>query len=322
MSKVKFYFNTKSLTYERIQVKWIDRIKKFLTYLATGIVFAVVTLLIAYRFIDSPKEKQLKREIQQMSYNYEDLNQRLEQMTYVLNDMQDRDDNIYRMIFEADPIPSSIRKAGFGGVDRYKELEGIGTNDLVLETTKKLDGLAKAMYIQSKSFDEVVKLAKNKKLLLASMPAIQPISKLNLKNVSGFGSRMHPIYKTPDFHPGMDFSAPQGTPIYSTGEGVVQRADNLAQGYGNHVVVKHGFGFETLYGHMSRIKVRVGQKVKRGEVLGYVGSTGLSTAPHVHYEVIKGGQKINPINYFYNDLSPKEYQALIEMAEKSNQSFD
>jgi murein DD-endopeptidase MepM/ murein hydrolase activator NlpD len=155
------------------------------------------------------------------------------------------------------------------------------------------------------------------------MPAIQPISNKQLKQMaSGFGYRIHPIYKSQDFHPGIDFSAVQGTPIYATGDGIVERADNLAQGYGNHIVIKHGFGFETLYGHMSKFKARAGQRVKRGEVIGYVGSTGLSTAPHVHYEVIKNGEKINPINYFYNDITPAQYQQLIELASKANQSFD
>jgi murein DD-endopeptidase MepM/ murein hydrolase activator NlpD len=245
------------------------------------------------------------------------------QVSTVLADMQDRDDNIYRVIFEAEPIPNSIRKAGFGGVDRYKELEGYLNSDLIIETTKKLDQLSKQIYIQSKSFDEVVKLVKNKETMLASIPAIQPISNKDLKHVpSGFGWRTDPIYKTQEFHPGIDFTANTGTEIYSTGDGVVSRADNMAQGYGNHVVIKHGFGYETLYGHMTKYIVRPGQKVKRGELIGYVGSTGRSTGPHVHYEVIKNGQKANPVNYFYQDLSPAEYQKLIEISSRASQSFD
>jgi murein DD-endopeptidase MepM/ murein hydrolase activator NlpD len=323
MSKIKFYFNTKSLTYEQVQVKFWDRFKQAMVYLATGLVFAAITMLIAYNFFSSPKEKRLKREIEQLTYQYDVMRQQMQQMDVVMRDLQDRDDNIYRTIFEADPIPNAIREAGFGGVDRYKSLDGFDNSDLLLESAHRLDVLAKKMVVQSKSFDDVVKMAKNKKQLLASMPAIQPISNKQLKQMaSGFGYRIHPIYKSQDFHPGIDFSAAQGTPIYATGDGVVERADNLAQGYGNHIVIKHGFGFETLYGHMSKFKARVGQKVKRGEVIGYVGSTGLSTAPHVHYEVIKNGEKINPINYFYNDITPAQYQKLIELASKANQSFD
>ena len=187
-----------------------------------------------------------------------------------------------------------------------------------------MDKIAKRLYIQSKSFDEVVKLAKSKERLISSIPAIMPINKKDLTHAvtSGFGWRTHPIYKTQEFHPGMDFTAVQGTPIYSTGDGVVERADNMAQGYGNHVVINHGFGYETLYGHMSRIACKVGQKVTRGQLIGYVGSTGLSTAPHVHYEVIKNGNKTNPINYYYSDLSPLQYQTLIENSKNVTQSFD
>ena len=323
MSKIKFYFNTKSLTYEQVQLKFWDRLKKALSYFATGLVFASITMLFAYNFFSSPKEKRLKREIEQLTYQFDLLTNRMDEMDIVLADMQDRDDNIYRTIFEAEPIPNSIRKAGFGGADRYKNFEGFDNFQLLKDATQKMDVLAKQILIQSKSFDDVVKLAKNKQAFLASLPAIQPISNKQLKQMaSGFGYRIHPIYKTQDFHAGIDFSATQGTPIYATGDGVVLRADNLAQGYGNHIIIKHGFGFETLYGHMSKFAVRAGQKVKRGEVIGYVGSTGLSTAPHVHYEVIKNGDKINPINYFYNDISPAQYQQLIEIASKSNQSFD
>ncbi len=322
MSKAKFYFNTKSLTFEKVQLRFWDRVKKIFTYLLTGLVFASATLLVAYNLFDSPKEKRLKREIEQLTYQYEDLSNRLNQLSFVLSDMQQRDDNIYRMIFESEPVPIEVRNAGFGGVDIYKKLEGFDNSALMIEVTKKLDRFAKQAYIQSRSFDQVVNLARNKQKLLSAIPAIQPISKLRLRHMSGFGYRMHPIYKTSNFHPGIDFSAPTGTPIYATGDGVIERADNLAQGYGNHVVVSHGFGYQTLYGHMSRIKVRAGQKIRRGEVIGFVGSTGLSTAPHVHYEIIKSGQKINPVNYFYADLSPSEYQEMVRKAEEANQSFD
>src|ERR1051326_257092 len=323
MSKIKYRFNTKSLTYEKVETTWRRRIMLALSYLATGTVFAAITIFIAYKFFDSPKEKIQAREIQQLHLQYDILNKRLENMSSVLGDLQDRDDNIYRVVFESEPIPDNIRKAGFGGVDRYKELQGYENSELVIQTTQKLDRIAKQMYIQSKSFDEVIKLAKGKEQMLASIPAIQPISKKFLRHEpSGYSWRTHPIYKTAQFHPGMDFAAPLGTPIYATGDGVVERADDGESGYGNHVVINHGFGYQTLYGHMSRIACTVGQKVKRGQIIGYVGSTGLSTAPHCHYEVIKNGEKINPVNYYYNDLTPAEYQQLIELSSKSSQSFD
>ncbi|HRH01503.1 MAG TPA: M23 family metallopeptidase [Bacteroidia bacterium] len=323
MSKVKFYFNTKSLKYERVQLKLWDRLKRFLSYVASGLVFATVTIWIAYTYFDSPKEKQLKREIVQLRDQYDYLNEKMSQMNVVLEDIQNRDDNIYRVIFEAEPIPDNIRKAGFGGVDRYRQLEGYSNSDLLIETTKKFDQLAKRMYIQSKSFDDVANLAKNKAVLLASIPAIQPIANKDLRRMaSGYGFRTHPIYKTEHFHSGIDFSANVGTEIYATGDGVVERADDLAQGYGNHVVINHGYGYETLYGHMSKIIARVGQHVKRGDIIGLVGSTGMSTAPHLHYEVIKNQNKINPINFFFNDLSADEYAQMLDLSSKSNQSFD
>ncbi len=323
MSKINYKFNTKSLTYEKVTVPIRKRIWQVLSYLATGLFFATLTILLAYKYLDSPKEKQLQREISELTLQYDLLNSRIEQVNEVLEDITERDNNVYRTIFEAEPIPASIRKAGFGGVDRYRELQGFNNSDLMVETTKRLDRVSKQLYIQSKSFDEVAKLVKNKEKLLASIPAIQPISNENLRHQpSGFGWRTHPIYKTPEFHPGMDFAAPEGTEIHSTGDGIVLRADAIARGYGNHVVINHGYGYETLYGHMTQYVVHVGQQVKRGQLIGYVGSTGLSTAPHVHYEVRKGGEVVNPINFYYNDLTPEQYQKLIELSSQSSQSFD
>lgn len=323
MSKVKYRYDTKSLSYQKVEVPLRTKIFRVLSYLATGTVFAVVTIILAYTYIDSPKEKIQKREIEALKLQYELLNNKFLQASKVLANLEERDDNIYRMIFEAEPIPDDIRKAGFGGVNRYNELEGFDNSMLMIETTKKLDRLTKQLYIQSKSFDEIVMMAKNKEKMLASIPAIQPISNKKLRHEpSGYGWRTHPIYKTQIFHMGMDFAAPTGTEIYATGDGTVERADNMAQGYGNHVVVNHGYGYKTLYAHMTKMTVHEGQKVKRGQLIGYVGSTGLSTAPHVHYEVEKNGEKINPINFYYNDLSPAEYQQMIEMASRSTQSFD
>jgi murein DD-endopeptidase MepM/ murein hydrolase activator NlpD len=323
LSKIKYKFNTKSLTYEKVTVSIRKRFWQVLSYLATGLFFATITIILAFKYLNSPKEKQLRRENEVISLQYELLNNRMTEVTEVLDDIQNRDNNIYRTIFEAEPIPATIRKAGFGGVDRYKELQGFNNSDLMIETSKRMDRISKQLYIQSKSFDEVVKLVKGKAQLLASIPAIQPIANEDLRHQpSGFGWRTHPIYKTPEFHPGMDFAAPQGTEIRATGDATVERADATAQGYGNHVVLNHGYGYKTLYGHMLKFVVRPGQKIKRGQLIGYVGSTGLSTAPHVHYEVMKSGEKMNPINYYYSDLTPEQYQKLIELSEQSSQSFD
>lgn len=323
MSKIKYRFNTKSLTYERAKLTPKEIALRILSYLATGLVFSTVVIVLAYRFLDSPKEKQLLRENENLKIQYEILNKRVELLAAVLEDLQQRDDNIYRVIFEAEPIADNIRKAGFGGVNRYKELEGYDNSQLIIETTKKIDRLAKQMYIQSKSFDEVFKLAKGKEIMLASIPAIQPISNKDLTRLaSGFGYRTHPIYKIQHLHTGLDFTAPVGTEVYAAGDGTIKEVNSEARGYGNHIIISHGFGYETLYAHLSKINVRPGQKVKRGEVIGYVGNTGTSTGPHLHYEVIKNGEKINPINFFYNDLTPEEYQKMIEIASQAGQSFD
>lgn len=323
MPKAKYYFNTHSLKFEKVVIPWGKRILRVLGFLATAIVFSVVIVAIAYAYLDSPKEKQLKREINQLTLQYELLQQRFNEASYVLGDLQQRDDNIYRVIFEAEPIPSSVREAGFGGVDRYKSLEGYDNGELMINTSRKLDQLSKQLYVQSKSFDEIVELAKNKSHMLASIPAIQPIANKDLTRIaSGFGYRIHPIYKTTKMHEGVDFTAPVGTDIYAAGNGIVKLIEYDSRGYGNHVIISHGFGYETLYGHMSKIKVRPGQKLNRGDVIGIVGSTGTSTAPHLHYEVIKQGIKINPINFFYNDLTPEEYEKMIEISSRSNQSFD
>jgi murein DD-endopeptidase MepM/ murein hydrolase activator NlpD len=323
MSKAKYRFNPKSLSYEKVKTNWKEITLRVLSYLATGSVFAAVTIVLAYKFLPSPNEKKKNREVEEVLLQYELLQKKMDQVDKVVADLEDRDNNIYRVIFEAEPIPNEVRNAGFGGVDRYKKLEGYDNSELIIETTKRLDKLTKRLYIQSKSFDDVVKMARNKQQLINSIPAIMPINNKFLRHApSGFGWRTHPIYKSSEFHPGMDFASPEGTPIYATGDGVVERADNTAHGYGNHVVLNHGYGYQTLYGHMSKIATSIGKKVKRGELIGYVGSTGLSTAPHVHYEVIKNGGKVNPINFYYNDLSPEEYQIMLELSSKSTQSFD
>lgn len=247
---------------------------------------------------------------------------RLLQVDAALENMQHRDDHIYRVIFEADPIDADVRKAGFGGVNRYKNLEDFDNSILMIETAKKLDYISKALYVQSKSYDDLVELAKSKAEMMASIPAIQPIDSRKIRGgLSGFGRRIHPIYKIRKMHTGIDFTAPIGTPIYATGNGRVT-AVGVDGGYGQRVIINHGYSYTTLYGHMSRFAVKQGQSVKRGDLIGYVGNTGTSTGPHLHYEVHKNGRPVNPVNFIYNDLTPVEYAAILEAASQENQSFD
>ncbi len=323
MAKIRYQFNTKSLSYERVKLGLKDRLFQFLSFAGTGIVFAALGVLIAYNTFDSPREKVLEREVDQLRLEYDLLNQRLRQMNLVLGDLQDRDDNIYRVVFEAEPISDEVRKAGFGGVNRYEKYKGLENTDLVIETMRKADILSKQLVVQSKSYDEIFDMIKSKSAMLSAIPAIQPVNNKDLKRMaSGFGFRTDPIYKTTKFHAGMDFASPIGTDIYATGDGVVIRADADASGYGNHVRINHGFGYMTLYGHMSKINVRPGQRVQRGDVIGFVGNTGKSVGPHLHYEVHKNGQAINPVNFYYNDLSAEDYSRMIELSGTENQAFD
>lgn len=323
MSKIKYRYNYNTLAFEKIRVTFKKSIWKFLSYLATGIVFATITIFLARQFLPSPLEKKKNREFEALELQYKLLDKKMLQVESVLKDLEERDDQIYRSIFESEPIPKSMRFGGSGGSDKYSFFDGYENAELLKNSSERIDKISKQLYVQSKSFDELVILTKSKSKLIASIPAITP---LNIKKLNiipgGFGWRTHPIYKTQQFHPGMDFAAQTGTPIYATGDGTIETADANAQGYGNHVVINHNFGYKTLYGHMSKIACIVGRAVKRGDVIGYVGSTGLSSGPHVHYEVIKNGEKINPINYYYNDLSPEEYQLLVNAANKSSQSFD
>ena len=323
MAKIKYYYDTKTLSYKRIQLSKLEKTKKYLIFFSSSVFLSLVIIIMFFQFFDSPKEKRLKDEIYNLTSQYYVINNNMKQIEVVLDDIQQRDDNIYRTIFEADPIPNSIRKQGFGGVNRYKKFEGYSNSKIIINTTRKIDQLTKQLYLQSKSFDEIINLAKNKSEMLASIPAIQPVSNKNLSRMaSGYGYRIHPIYKTRKLHTGMDFSTKTGTEIYATGDGVISKVRRSKRGYGNHVKINHGFGYETLYAHMSKYIVKRGQKVKRGEVIGYVGNTGTSVAPHLHYEVHKDKRRINPVNFYYNDLNPEEYEKMIEISSQSNQSFD
>ena len=323
MRKTKYRYNPTTLTYEKIEKDWKKNLLRFSSITILSIFFGILIHLGATQLIDSPKEKLLKQENNQLKAQYQILDKRMDQVTSVLHEIEQRDDDIYRVIFEAEPIPDNIRQAGFGGVNRYKHLEEMRNSSMLVEANKKLDKISKSLYIQSKSFDEVYKLAMNKEKMLASIPAIQPVANIDLKRMaSGYGVRMHPIYKTLKMHTGMDFTASVGTEVYATGNGKVVHVEKSRRGYGFHMIIDHGYGFKTLYGHMSKFNVRRGEQVKRGQVIGYVGNTGGSTGPHLHYEVIKNGEKVNPINYYFNDLSPEEFEAMVELASRPTQSFD
>jgi len=320
--KSKFRFNPETLSYEKVHTSVRQWIIKAFTHVSFSAMLGIVLMFIYLEFFPSPMERTLKEENRELKLHYNLLNGKLNQISKVVEDLQYRDDNIYRMIFESEPVSSSVRKAGFGGVNRYEDLEHKPNMEIVLETSKRIDILTKQLYIQSKSFDEIIDLAKGKDQMLRSIPAIMPLAEQsNTHFVSGFGYRIHPIYKTKKMHTGADWSSPQGTKIFATGDGVIAVAE-FNRGYGKHVVISHGFSYHTLYGHMSVIKVKVGQKIKRGDIIGLVGSTGTSTGPHLHYEVIKSSKAVDPINYYLNDLTPEEYADMIEISAKPNQSFD
>ena len=323
MKKTKYFYDKKTLSFKKIEKNWKTKFKNILVFLSTSSLFGLIMVIVALNLFDSPKEKILKRELDKLVLEYELMDKDLTQLSAVLENIKDRDDNIYRVIFEADPIPNSIRKAGIGGTNRYKDLEGFDNSNLLISTSKKIDQISKQLYIQSKSFDEVIEMALKKSEMMASIPAIQPVKNKELKRIaSGYGRRIDPYYKKLKFHYGVDFSAPKGTPIYATGNGKVAKVQKSRRGFGNHVIINHGFGYESLYAHMTKYTVRKGQKVKRGDIIGYVGSSGKSTAPHLHYEVHKDGKKINPAYYFHNDLSPAEFDRMLELSSQENQSFD
>lgn len=322
MAKEKFYYDASTVSYRPIEVSSKNKMFRFLVVLF--VVFFIAFLgFIGFGFvIKTPKRLSLERENEFLRTNYRLLSDKIEEATAFLGEIQDRDDNIYRVYFEANPIPKYKRMAGFGGINRYKSLEGYENSKIVKNLTKRVDILSKQLIVQSNSLDEIVRLARDKKSMLASIPAIYPINKKSSRIASGFGYRQHPIYKKRHLHTGVDFSAPIGTKIYATGKGIILEVKNTPGGYGKHVIIKHGYNYKTLYGHMHKIVVRKNQKIKRGELLGYVGSTGRSTGPHLHYEVIKNNEKVNPVYFYHNDLSTEEYQQVLEISSKENQSYD
>ena len=320
--KTYYFYNPNTLNYERFYPSTKDRILTVLRHLSTGIAFGVVTFFVMMYMIDSPMESQLRKENRLLQTQYEVLQLRLDNALDVLNDIQQRDENLYRAIFQAESILESVRKSGFGGSDRYEHLMELSNSELIVSTAKKMDMLRKQLYVQSNSLNELIEMGKSQEERTKCIPAIQPIANKDLKRTaSGYGMRIDPIYRTPHFHSGMDFSAKVGTDIYATGNGKVVYS-GWKQGYGKCVIIDHGFGYETLYGHMNKFNVRVGQKVVRGEVIGEVGNTGKSTGPHLHYEVIVRGKYDNPAKYYYMDLTPEEYDLMLQIAENHGQVMD
>lgn len=323
MPRTKYKFNHETLSFDRIRLGLRQTFLRLFGYFVASLLLAGIYGFIFMFVFDSPQEKVLKREIAQLTLQYELMNREMENVEKVLVHLQETDDNLYRTIFETEPLPSSYRNGGIGGVNRYQELEGFSNSELVIETARRLDRIRKKIYVQSESFDELIAYAKEKEEMLSSIPAIQPISNKDLKRTaSGFGYRIHPIYKISKFHSGMDFTAPTGTDVFATGNGVIREVKSARRELGNHIIIDHGFGFETVYAHLDGFNVRVGQKVKRGDVIGFVGSTGLSTAPHLHYEVRVNGNHTDPALYYFNDLTPEEYERMLEISGKSGQTFD
>lgn len=325
MAKVKYYYDSENLAYRKIEPKRGRKIGYVALWLLSSALFGLIGfwLLVNSSILDTPKDRIQKREIENLKFRYALLNKKMTQIDEVLEDIAERDNSLYRVYFNADPISFEQRKAGLGGVNRYKDLEKFDNSELLINTSKRMDIITKELVIQSKSLDEIYELAQSQENLLAAIPAIQPVKNEELTRMaSGYGYRADPFTKIRKFHAGMDFSAKTGTPIFATGDGVVERADNSMSGYGNLIILNHGFGYKTYYAHLSKYNVKKGQKVKRGDIIGYVGSTGRSEAPHLHYEVHVNGQPVNPINFYYGNISAEEFEEISRLANQENQSLD
>ncbi|MDI5886453.1 MULTISPECIES: M23 family metallopeptidase [Flavobacterium] len=325
MSKVKYYYDSENLAYRKIKTRKRRKLGVIILFLLASALFGFLSFIVLLNtpYFETPKDRLQAREIENLRLNYALLNKKMDQVNGVIEAIENRDNNLYRVYFNKSAIPDSIRKAGLPGISRYKTLEGYDNSQLVINTTKRIDVLSKELAIQSKSLDVILKLADAKSDFLSAIPAIQPVRNENLKQVaSGFGYRTDPFTKARKMHEGMDFTAKTGTPIYATGDGVVAKADNTASGFGNHIVIRHGFGYETLYAHLSKYKARAGQRVKRGDIIGYVGSTGRSEGPHLHYEVHKDKKVVNPLNFYYGNISAVEYVVIAQLANQENQSLD
>ena len=323
MKKIKYYYNTHTLRYEKLETPLRVKLLRVFGFIAAAFVTAAIISLLAFRFIGSPNEKLLRAENERMKDRYRELTKETKKIEQQMKELEDRDNEVYRSIFEATPIPDSARLKDLEKEKQIAKVEGMEQNDLINSIVTTLNNMSSRIKVQQASYKDLQGMAKDKEKILAATPAIQPVSNADLKRIaSGFGYRIDPVYKTVKLHPGLDFAAPAGTPIYATANGTVEFAGNRGDGYSNNVIINHGYGYKTLFGHMFKIKARTGQRVTRGEVIGWVGSTGKSTGPHCHYEVIKNGNKIDPIYFFYNDLTPEQFDRLLKLAAASNQSFD
>lgn len=323
MKKIKYFYNTHTLRYEKLIVPLRVKLLRVFGFIAAALVTSFLILLVGQKYFPSSNERLLQQENANLRYTYKLLTREVNELNERITALEKRDNSVYRSIFESDPIPDSARAKSIARINELKKVSEMSEDYLVTSITASLQNLFNRASFQQHSFDEIEKLIDRKEDLLAAIPAIQPLSNKDLQRIaSGYGYRIDPVYKIPKMHAGLDFTAPTGTPIYSTADGKVKTANYNTGGYGNHVVINHGFGYETLYGHMVRIKARVGQKVKRGDIIGWVGSTGKSTGPHCHYEVHKNGNPVDPIYYFYNDLTPEQYDRLLKLAATRNQSFD
>ncbi len=321
--KDRYIFNPHTLSYEKAVVSWTTRILRFVGFMVAALVFSLAISTISYNFFPSPKEKILRSEIAELRTQYDLMNQNVQRMTEVLDGLHYRDGNIYRVLFEADPVSSDVWEAGSGGVNKYRYLDKYDNGEIMKEVAIRVDKLKKQMAIQSKSYDEVAEMIKNQQKMLSSIPSIQPIPNKKLERMaSGYGWRIDPVYKITKFHEGMDFTCAVGTEVHVTGDGTVESVNYSFNGYGNEIVVNHGYGYRTRYAHLSRFKVSPGQKVTRGEVIAYSGSTGKSTGPHLHYEVLKGGAAVNPVYFYYNDLKDADFEKMIELSNNPGQTLD
>ena len=321
--KDKYVFNPKTLNFDRFIEPLRDKVGRAIVFLLTTFVFALAIVVAIFYFFGSPREKMQAREIEFLELQYQILDDKLDRMQVVMDELQDRDDNVYRAIFEAEPIPASVRRSGYSNRNRYEDLYGYKTSDLVVGVATKLDAIASQIYHQSKSYDEVFAMALNKAQMLSCIPAIIPVKEADIRQISSyFGYRTDPIYKVTKYHSGIDFASYVGAEVFAPGDGTVVKVESNHWGYGNMITIDHGYGYKTRYAHLSKFAVAQGQKVKRGQLIGYIGTTGKSTGPHLHYEVLKNDTNVDPIHFFFDDLSPEEYENILEQAELPSITMD
>lgn len=323
LQKDKYYYNPNTLRYEKYKITLGQRLIRILGFFTSAFFFGFLAMVLGYSFFQNPEQRAESIKVKQIQERYEIMEKRIDALSIVLKDLSYKDDYIYRVIFEAEPLPNKLRQMQIDKAKLYAEMKNLSEGEILTKTLEKLEKLEKETYVQAKSFEQVMHMLENKEEMLACIPAIQPVANKELKRIaSGFGVRIDPVYKTPKLHTGLDFTAHTGTPVHATGDGTIEIAGSESDGYGNKVLINHGWGYKTLYAHNSKIMVRQGQLVKRGQIIALVGNTGKSTGPHCHYEVWKNGNKIDPVNYFFNDISPEQYDDLLKYSEQANQSFD